>query len=243
MKLTRMILSGAVLIGAAAITSFRVGVFEVARLNSRIEELEREKTELADFARRLGASRRVAQVDVLAQRTDPAGLTHTALRWQQILAGGALGVPEPVEVTGTQVYFESYVIKFDHEKVGTGDPDRGASLCLFRRAFGDRQTPETGAPLERNTPPAVATSSTEAAQQAKLWARFFDLVDDPRVAAEYGVRVAQIEAPAVPMRPGEIWELSLDAAGGLNLRKIGYRPTTPEQTTAQSRTLPSAERR
>jgi hypothetical protein len=47
-----------------------------------------------------------------------------------------------------------------------------------------------------------------------------DLVEEPSLAAKYGIRVAQIEAPAVPIRQGQLWEVTLDAAGGLNLKLV-----------------------
>ncbi|GAF74957.1 unnamed protein product, partial [marine sediment metagenome] len=66
---------------------------------------------------------------------------------------------------------------------------------------------------------------TSPAIHDELWQRFQDLMDDPALAAEYGVRVVQYEAPAVPLQPGQIWEVTLDAAGGLNLKKTGALPS------------------
>jgi hypothetical protein len=63
-------------------------------------------------------------------------------------------------------------------------------------------------------------STTSAAAEASLWARFWELVDDPELASEYGIRVAQCEAPAVRLQPGQVWEVTLDASGGLNVRKV-----------------------
>jgi len=234
MKWTRLIVGAVAITGLAAITSFQFGIFEMARLHSRIDELEKEKGELKEFARRLGAARRVAQVDVLSQEIDETGTARTSMRWQQRDENETLGVPEQIEIVGTQAYFEAFVIKFTVDHVGKGDANRDTSLCLFRRAFGDRQTPESGAALDRATPPLLAGTAEEASRHSKLWARFWDIVDDPKVAAEFGVRVAQIEAPAVPVKAGEVWEITLDAAGGLNLRKIGMRlpPGSPTSTRA-----------
>ena len=71
----------------------------------------------------------------------------------------------------------------------------------------------------------AGTLPIEAAQdprdvEQRLWDRFWDLVDDPQLAEQYGVRVAQCEAPAVPLRPGQVWQVTLDAPGGLNLKKL-----------------------
>lgn len=238
MKWTRYIVAAFAVTGIAAISSFQFGVFEMHRLHTRIDELEKEKGELQDFAKRLGATRRVAQVDVLSQDVADDGTTRTSMRWQQRVENDVLGVPEPIEIIGTQAYFEAFVIKFAVENVGKGEPNRDTSLCLFRRAFGDKQSPESGAILDRSAPPLIAGEAEEASRHSKLWARFWNIVDSPQVAAEFGVRVAQIEAPAVPVRPGEVWEITLDAVGGLNLRKIGVRSLQPNLTTTRAMTGP-----
>jgi hypothetical protein len=236
MKWTKLAIGGSLIAVALGVSSFQLGVFEVMRLNTRVRELEEEKTRLVEFARRLGASRRMAQIDVIDQVLHPAGHTVTRLRWQQIGHEGALGVPEPIEITGTLAYIEALVIKFDPQHVGEGDPARGASLAMFRRAFGDLQPPDTGARLDREVPPTVAREPDEAKLHARLWNRFWEFVEDPDLAAEYGVRVAQIEAPAVPVKPGQIWEVTLDAAGGLNIRKMGYRaPSQPSGRETSAR--------
>ena len=50
--------------------------------------------------------------------------------------------------------------------------------------------------------------------------RFWELVESRVLAAEYGIRVAQCEAPAVRMKTGQVWEVTLDAPGGLNLKMV-----------------------
>ena len=50
-----------------------------------------------------------------------------------------------------------------------------------------------------------------------IWHRFWEIVGDPQLAREYGIRIAQSEAPSVVLQAGQIWEVSLDAVGGLNL--------------------------
>lgn len=173
--------------------------------------------------RRLSANRRVAQVEILRQQPDDRGRTLTTLLWQEIGPSGTLGRPQAVEAFGTQIYIEALVIKFEPELVGQGDAARGASLALFRRIFGDQQPPESGAEVDRASRPPLTDPREAEPLHDRLWSRFWEMVDDPRVAGQYGVRVAQCEAPSAPVRTGQVWEVSLDAAGGLNLRRIGTR--------------------
>lgn len=194
--------------------------FEARRLRNKVAELEREKSQLVEYADRLSASRRVAQVNVLAQRPDEAGRPITSLLWQEIGQQGVLAEPRNLEAVGTLVYFEAFVLKFAHRYIKEGDPQRSTSLALFRRVFGDRQEPDSAPQFDRTVRPPLDESEATGSLHARLWSRFWEFVDDPRLAAEYGVRVAQCEAPAVPLREGQIWELTLDAAGGLNLHKL-----------------------
>ncbi len=213
--------AGAVLLVAAAVfTAVQLGSHEVRELERQVGELEQKRQQLVDYAQRLAAARRVAQVDVIRQRTDDSGHTISTLLWQEIGPDGTLGKPAAVEAVGRLVYFEALVIKFAHNLVGEGDPERGTSLAMFRRIFGDRQAPESVSDLDRAARPPIVDPSQPVGIQQELWDQFWELVDDPALAQRYGVRVAQCEAPAVPLRSGELWEVSLDAAGGLNLRKL-----------------------
>ena len=214
------------LVAAAVVTTDHLGTFEVRKLKTQISELKREKAEMVLYAQRLSAARRVAQVTVVEQYDSAAAGPVTVLHWQQISPSGLLGPREIIEVKGTQVYFEALVIKFEHELVGRATPEHETSLAMFRRAFGERQAPVTGHPLDQTAPIEVAGQSRPDALHDRLWKRFWRLVDDPMMAAEYGVRVAQCEAPSVVVKPGQIWEVSLDHAGGLNIRKLADRPAT-----------------
>lgn len=223
MKSIRLILAAVAAVTAGFVTSYHYSGREVRQLNARVHELELERGRLVAYAERLSAERRVAQLDVLEQQASPDGATRTVVRWQQIGPDGELGVPEVISIAGGQVYVEALVIKFEHAHVGEGTPGRDASLALFRRIFGEQQTPETGIPLDQTAPvERDADPATRAAHEA-LWRRFWELAADPRLADQYGVRVAQIEAPSARVSAGDIWEVSVDAAGGLNLKKMAER--------------------
>ncbi len=239
LKLT--VLAAVVLLGFS-----QLGRREVRQLTEQVNRLESENARLADFAQRLQASRRVAQVDVVKQYEDHEGRVVSVLLWQEIGADGVLGLPQAIQTFGRQVYFEGWVIKSDYARLaatetlgdhrgglgagGVGGAGSvvtvkngdGASVVLFRRIFGEQQTPDSVALLTA-APPMLAGGRVKD-EDAHLWERFWDLTVQPELAAQYGVRVAQVEAPAVRVSPGQVWEVTLDAAGGLNLRKAADRP-------------------
>lgn len=220
-KWVRFAAGCAALIAAAVWLSVSFGSREIQRLNQQVADLEQEKRRLAEFASRLAASRRVGQLDVVRQERDADGRVVNTLLWQEIGADGVRGRPIALESIGEIVYLEALVIKFQYNLVAEGDPQRGVSLALFRRVFGSGEAPESVAEFGREARPPRAA---DIPFQTELWERFWELVSDGELASKYGVRVAQIEAPGVRVSPGEVWEATLDAAGGLNLRCASSNP-------------------
>ncbi|MCC7293131.1 MAG: hypothetical protein IT449_13810 [Phycisphaerales bacterium] len=200
-----------------------LGSLQVARLTAQVNALEEEKERLRAFAERLQSSRRAAQLDVVRQYQDAQGRTRSVLVWQEIGKDGLLGRPLAVETIGSQVYVEGRVLKFEPKLLEQPHADEGASLVMFRRLFGDKQTPDSAIELDRATGPPIAPEDPMSSRQ-QLWDRFWELAENPELAKQFSVRVAQCEAPSVRVRPGQVWEVSLDTAGGLNLRKVAERP-------------------
>ncbi len=208
------------LAGLAFVASDQLSAIKIARLETRIGDLEREMTELKLYAERITAARRVAQVNVMEQRPgDDANGPVTVMRWQQIGSDGELGLPEIIEIRGTQAYFEALVIKFDYDLIGETDSGE-TNLALFKRTFGDYQAPITGYRLDQTAPTFSTATPQEYARHKNIWERFWNLTTDSELAKTLGVRVAQIEAPSVKVEPGQIWEIALDAAGGLNVKLL-----------------------
>lgn len=228
MRWAGLALKSSVLVAVLALAASQLGIYHTRELTKQVEALSDENARLVDFAQRLQASRRVAQVDVVKQYQGPAGQTVSVLLWQEIGADGLVGKPLAVEAAGEQVYFEGMVIKFDHGLVAPSAGEPRTSMVMFRRIFGELQAPESGFVLGPAARPPILDAQRPGESNPldeALWQRFWELASNPAIAETYGVRVAQCEAPAVKVSPGQVWEVALDAAGGLNLRYIGKRPT------------------
>ena len=243
MKWIKCVAGSVALVAIATFTAVRFGGVETARLRKQVDELEQQRARLVRYAQRLTARRRVAQVDVVRQRVDARGRTVSTLLWQEIGPDGVLGKPVAVEAVGRLVYFEALVLKFEPQFVGEGDPARGTSLALFRRIFGDCQAPDSVTELDRAARPPLHEDDAVAKLHDTLWRKFWDFVDDPALAQQFGVRVAQCEAPAVPLKAGQVWQLSLDALGGLNLTRLDVNRDPASQPAATSRSRPDRSAR
>ena len=223
MRWMKFVIGSALAIGGGVLITVNLRTIEVRRLTAEVDQLEQQRQELRDYIRRVNASRRVAQIDVVDQRPDQRGRPVSAIVWHEIGSDGLLSEPQTVEVVGELMYVEAAIIKFDHDHVGKGDPEKGGSVAVFRRIFGDRQVAALVPNLNRAPHPVASGNPSDGPLEARLWGLFWQLMSDPKLAQQYGVRVAQCEAPAVKLKPGQIWEVTLDAVGGLNLRLIGER--------------------
>ncbi len=207
----------ALVVAAAVAIAIGFGSREMRRLREQVDVLERERQELRDFALRLTASRRVAQIDVVSSQTGPDGSVVTELLWQEVGSDGVRGRPQPVRTIGDVTHVEALVLKFRTQFVAEGDPERGHSLALFRRVFGSGQASASVPELPFDARIVGSAVGPAGAFRDELFARFWELAENPAEAERMGVRVAQIEAPGVRMRAGQIWQATLDSSGGLNL--------------------------
>jgi hypothetical protein len=221
------------LLGLAVVTVCGVGTVwllapgEADRLRKVNEDLVRERQELQQAVERLTGEDRVAEVRVLDQvrpgqvvdgRT--ADRTLTTIEFVELdsqqhpLPSQKFVIPDDV------VFFDALVIKFDQKLVATGDALKGRSLALFRRVYGEHQNPSDGYPVDPTGDiPRVFRVHPEAGKfEQQLWAQFWSYATQPALAAQSGVRVAQGEAVYVPMQKGQLWTLTLQNNGGLNIK-------------------------
>ena len=226
------------LTGGYLVQTERRHTAELARDNER---LRREREELAAVVQRLRLERRVADVEVLEQKTDNAGqVLRTTLRLTEISRDGTPLPGQVFDIPGRVPHFDALVIKFQDDYVERRDPLRGASLALFRRVYGESQAPEDGYWLGRagDVPDVYRVSPTPSALEVGLWNDFWQYATDPARAAVAGVRVAQGEAVYAPMSTGERWRLTLEVDGGLNL----VRADTPSSAATRRVDATPAER-
>ncbi len=189
-------------------------------LEQSLIEAARRQAVLESMIDRLTRQRRLAQIVVTGQKVGPSGLpSETTLLMVELDAEDKPLSRQVFTIPGHVAYFDALVVKFDHDAVATAHPLRGQTAVLLRRVYSEQQAPAEGAPIDAvgGVPSAYAPAERPADFEQRLWTRFWDLCNDPALAAEYGVRVAQGEAVYKPMRPGVLYELSADASGGINL--------------------------
>jgi len=196
---------------------------EIRRLETVVEQKEQEIQALEIANRLLKVDHRVARIEVLAQGSpaDAPERVRTTLRFTELDGEGRpLGPGHELTVEGKTVYVEALVIRFEDSYVEQGDPLRGTALCLFKRLFGENQSPSQGVPLDPVGQQPLVYGGDEGPNplHRALWERFWDYANDPELARTLGVRALQGEAPFIEARPGKSYRLELRASGGLTLQ-------------------------
>lgn len=207
-----------------------------SRLRAEIADLQsRMAAEIAarDAAiERLGRDRRLARIEVLdrvegTQGEDP----RTTLRFIELDDEGRELGRRTFTVPGEVVHIDGWTARFPAAKVASADdPLRDRTLVLLRRLYTDAMPPRDGLPIDTpgGIPDGYADGEPARFEQA-IWKRFWTLATDPDAAREAGLRVAQGEAVYKPMHPGEVYELRVEAVGGMTLvpveRRAAAEPT------------------
>jgi len=215
---------------------------EADQLRKKNETLAREKFELQRSIERLTSEDRVAEVRVVEQVREgelvegkAAATDLTTLDFIELDREGHPLPSRRLTVQGSNPRFEGLVIMFDHDRVAMGDSLRGKSLALFTGVYGEYQRPVDAVLLDKagEVPNAYRVNPEPSEFERKLWATFWDYVRDPGLRQRDGVRVAQVEAPSVPMRKGDVWTVSLQHSGGLVLKprrlQTGTGPSTAHE--------------
>ncbi len=196
---------------------------EIARLRSELEQKEKRIQALEVALKLFKTDHRLARIEVLAQGStaDEPERVRTTVRFTELGTDGELlGPGRELTVEGKTIYVESLIIKFEDQYVEQGDPLRGASLCIFKRLFGENQSPSEGAALDPAGQQPAAYGGEEGLPplHRALWERFWDYANDPDLAATLGVRALQGEAPFIEARPGKNYRVELRASDGLTIK-------------------------
>ena len=194
-----------------------------------IEAQAREIEYLNNVASRLTMEERKARVVVTGQKRNDAGQLETNLLFLEIGPDGNALPAKSFTALGDRVHFDAFVIKFEDQFVKEGDPLRGKSIAIWDKVYGMATEPENGQVIdERGLAPRVyegdaeeiAATGLDAKRRAfedRLWQDFWELASDADAAKNRGVRVAQGEGVNTKLEPDKVYELTLEADGGLNI--------------------------
>lgn len=208
-----------------------------AELEAALAESRERVATLEAMVERLTRTRRLAQIVVSRQEpNEDTGRLETELLMLELDDQGDPIGRQYFLIPGSVAFFDGLVIKFDPESVAAGRPFRGHSVALLRRVYSEELSPREGIEIDKEgtIPFGYRTEIEPSEFERNLWDRFWEIADQPALASELGVRVAQGEAVYKSVRPGVLYELTIDAAGGLNLETRALPEAVAEILTSDA---------
>lgn len=218
---------------------------EVEKLNRDVKAKVAQIEKLETAMHLLKTDQRLAQLRVINIERDETGKAiKSQLEFVELTPQGEqLSTPKQMELLGDLIYVDNWIIKFDDRYVEKGDIERGTSLCLFRRVFSEDTLPSEGITLDEvgMRPQAYSRGGAMSEFEKKLWTDFWEFANDPKKAAEMGIRAANGEAVSIKVREGKTYSISLRASGGLSIAPIDQdaQPAKPSNDA----TSPDAPRK
>jgi hypothetical protein len=194
---------------------------QLAERDAQIRVLSERNEALEAAVRLLRYTERRAQLVVLDQMPGADGNVRSRVRFTELdPQGDPVGELRELWLDGDEVYIDALVIKFDDSFVTAGDALKGKALLLFRRIFTDRRRPADGDVLDREgqMPQSYAAERAPTAFERELWARFWELANDPEEARRRGVRALHGEAVSTRLRKDRVYTIALRSTGELTIQ-------------------------
>ena len=158
---------------------------------------------------------RIGYAKVLRQE-ERGGRLFTTVRFAETARDDPLRVvsQRAFEIEGDVAYFDALIVTFPTEDVRKG---KKRALYLWRRAYGERTSPEEGAALGSpgKSPERYAGLLRElkVSERRTFWEAVWNLADDPGALRDRGVQAVYGNAVYVRMRPGIVYVFRIGADG------------------------------
>ncbi len=208
---------------------------QIADLQQDVQKKQAEIQRLETSLRLHKMERRLARVRVLDVGTDEqskkkfAKIQFVELNEQ----GDPIGEPREFRLEGDIVYVDYWVVKFEDKYVEAADLERGMSICLFNRIFGEFQQPTEGFSLDEpgRRPGPYARGGVMSELEKKIWDDFWNIANTPQRAAELGIRALHGEAVSIKVHKGKTYRITVRASGGPEIEvDEGGAPKKPQAT-------------
>lgn len=206
----------------------------ITELNQDLEQKKAEIQRLETALRLHKMERRLARVSVLDVETDPqTKKTYAQIEFLELTPEGEpVGEARRFRIEGELVYVDYWVVKFEDKYVENADLERGTSICLFNRIFGEFQKPTEGFCLDEpgRRPGPYARGSVMSEFEKKIWDDFWQIANTPQQAAELGIRALHGDAVSIKVKKGKTYRIMVRASGGPEI-EVGENGAPPPPTS------------
>ncbi len=191
---------------------------EITDLNTEVEQKSVEIERLDTAMRLHKMQRRLARLTVLDIVRDPeTDQLYTDIEFVELNeTGDPIDEAKRFRIDGDVIYVDYWVVKFEDKYVERADMERGVSICLFHRIFGELQKPKDGFHVDKpgTRPGAYARGSVMSDLEKQIWEDFWSIANDPGKADELGIRALHGDAPSIKVTKGKTYKITIRAAAG-----------------------------
>lgn len=194
--------------------------------SAKNQKLTAENHELVTSLTLLKVDSRKANVEVMEKGTSEDGEPFMEVRFTEFDANGdPIGGPKDFTLRGDKLYVDCWTVSFKDKYVEQSDALRSASLCVFKKIYGNADGPDNGYDLDHQSenpqaPPAVYQSPEKNKFEAQIWSDFWSFCNDGNKQDLFGIRNSQGKAVYVNGEAGKTYEVIIRASGELSFRPI-----------------------
>jgi hypothetical protein len=187
---------------------------EIKTLNEEVDKLETSLTLLK-------VDHRVAKLTVVDQTKDDAtGKMSTLVEFVEVNdEGQPIDTPRQFRIPGDEVYVDGWIVTFEDRYVEEADLERGTSLLLFKRLFGNDQKPDDGYPLDQEgaAPKAYLRGGQMSEFEKSIFDDFWSIANDKTKATAKGIEAINGIAGYIKVEKGRTYKVELGATGDVSI--------------------------
>ncbi len=206
-----------------------------AQFELQTEELvlTKEKNEqLETSIRLLKVDRRLANIHVLKKGTTDDGVPFFDVTFEEIdQYGDPISDPREFKLLGETLYVDCWICTFEDKYVEKADELRNASLCIFKRIYGELDGLGGGHVLDREdengdvrAPGIYYRGETFTDFEKKIWEDFWTIASDPEAQEELGIRASHGQVNYLQVQEGRIYQVEVRASSGMTIVPLAIRP-------------------
>ena len=180
-----------------------------------IHDLLGENKKLKQAISTLTHEDQIGYAKVVRQETR-AGKLYTTVRFVETAREDRLKtvLEKEYEIEGDTVHFDALIVTFSDQAVMDG---KERSLYLWRRVYGEEQTPAAGFAIEEQgaAPARYADllGRLRLSERKIFWTAIWDLANDPEALQRHGIKAIYGNAVYKKLRPGLIYVFKISASG------------------------------
>ncbi len=184
--------------------------------SSSIHSLLTENHKLNKAIKNLTVEEQIGYATLQSQARAANGQLQSTIRFVQTAAGKPKEIvsEQLFTIQGDVIHFDALIVKFTDDYVKDG---KGRSLYLWRRIYGESDSPASGEPIEiPGSAPERYHSITKTLRMKDsdlFWEAIWDLANNPDQLSQYGIKAVFGNAIYCRMLPRQITLFKISPTG------------------------------